>query len=78
MEKQLQKYPKKCKLVLVQPFIKCGGRDDVSCYYRGTILEENGDILKIQFKYKGRLITEEYHKETGFDNHFIEDIKLKE
>ncbi len=73
----MQEYPKKCRLVLTQPDIKCGGRGDVSCHYRGVIEKVNGDLLTITFKYKGETLTEDYHIHLGFINEEISDIKLK-
>lgn len=67
----------KVKLELKQPQFKCSGRDDVTCYYRGEILEEESDSYLIKFKYKGEWLTEWYDKENGFDNYLLDNIKIK-
>jgi hypothetical protein len=44
----------KVKLKLTQPNIMCGGRDKVSCYYKGIVTkEDNLTLIWIEFKYKG-------------------------
>ena len=68
----------KIKLELRQPQFKCSGRDDVTCNYRGKILEEHDDWYLIQFKYNGELLNEKYDKVGGFNNPELKDIKLKQ
>lgn len=53
----------KVKLELVQPKIKCNGRDDAKCYYRGVVTEGNrgwDHLIIIKFKYKGQIVEELY------------------
>lgn len=77
MEQSQHTYPKKCKLKLTQPVIKCGGRDDVECYYRGLIKHEDDYTYYILFKYKGQLIFEPYDKSIdAFLDIKLKDIKL--
>ena len=45
----------KVKIKLVQPNIKCIGRDDVVCFYRGKIVSEDDEYFTIRFKHKGLL-----------------------
>lgn len=53
MERSQQKYIRKVKLQLVQPKIKCSGRQDVSCYYNGKVVTETEDSLVIIIKVYG-------------------------
>lgn len=66
----------KCKLKLIQPTIKCAGRSEVECYYRGYILRELEHGKLIKFKYKGEEIVMFYHNELGFLGTGYKDIKL--
>lgn len=67
----------KVKLVLKQPQFKCSGREDVTCHYRGKILEEHDEWYLIQIKYNGVVMNEKYDKVNGFENPEIKDIKIK-
>ena len=78
MDKLPQKLPRKCKLELRQPYIKCGGREDVTCTYRGKIVSEFKDDYIIEFKYKGIKRRVTYNKVNGFPLAELQDIKLKE
>ena len=69
---------KKVKMVLKQPPIKCSGRDDVTCYYRGKIIDESDVDYLIEFKHNGEVKKELYHKSHGFYNVELSDIKIKE
>lgn len=44
---------RKVKLKLVQPQIKCSGRDDVTCIYRGKVIKETNNKLFIEIKVYG-------------------------
>ena len=75
----------KVKLELRQPLLKCSGRDDVTCYYRGRIVDSCLEYIRIQFKYKGELVTKTYwlsdteeEPHRGFTEPEFEDIRLKE
>lgn len=73
----LKTIPQKCKLELIQPYIKCGGRDDVKCHYRGKIIGCGDNCFIIQFKYKGEVIERLYYLDgTGFHEDELKDIKL--
>ena len=66
----------KVKLKLVQPAIKCSGRDEVTCYYRGIVESKFDHLIQIKIKSKGEehfLIFSDYNKclTPGF-----EDIKI--
>jgi hypothetical protein len=50
MENQLPKFIRKVKLKIVQPHIKCSGRDSISCYYRGKVIRETEHIMDIIIK----------------------------
>lgn len=81
MEKSQLTLGSKVKLKLVQPNIKCAGRDDVTCYYRGKIIEILEDSVFIEFKYKGRLERELYYSSLsdlgiGFYKEDFRDIKI--
>lgn len=81
MEKSQLTLGSKVKLKLVQPNIKCSGRDDVTCYYRGKIIETLEDSVFIEFKYKGRLERELYYSNLsdlgiGFYKEEFRDIKI--
>lgn len=71
----------KVKLKLVQPNIKCIGRDDVTCHYRGKIIETLEDSILIEFKYKGKLERQLYYFNfpnlgEGFYKESLRDIKI--
>lgn len=64
------------KLQLKQPKVMCAGRQAVSCYYRGTLFEENG-MTYIEFKYKGKDVVERYDMVSDkFENEELENIKI--
>lgn len=68
----------KVKLKLEQPKIKCSGRSEVNCFYRGKIIEtyENSYNVVISFKYKGKLLEKTYNKFSGFEEEELKDIKI--
>jgi hypothetical protein len=61
MELQQLKLGDKVKLQLIQPQFKCSGREEVTCFYKGKIIDETIDKFKIEFKYKGKLVSDWYH-----------------
>ncbi len=71
----------KVKMKLIQPFIKCSGRRDVTAYFRGKVIELAGPGFVshaiISFKYRGELVQGMYDL---YERQFIEeeykDIKL--
>lgn len=54
---------RKVKLKLVQPQIKCNGRDDVTCIYRGKVIQETEKEMFIEIKVYGIKTLIEYRKE---------------
>lgn len=66
---------RKVKMVLVQPEIKCAGRDDVVCHYRGRVVEESEDGMLIKFRHKGQTI-ERWYGPNGFEEPELADIKV--
>ncbi len=68
----------KVKLKLIQPEFKCSGRKDITCYYRGEIINENYGWYLIKFKYKGELIKQWYRyiNDEGFEKEELHNIKL--
>ena len=44
----------------MQPLLKCSGRQDVVCYYRGFVEDVVEDVAHISFKRFGEKVTEEY------------------
>lgn len=78
MELQQLKLGDKVKLELVQPQIKCSGRDDVSFVTRGKVKGFDGNRTIIKFKSKGQLVEVEF---LAFLNHCytegFEDLKIK-
>jgi hypothetical protein len=77
MESQKQEYIRRVKLKLELPNIRCSGRKDVSCYYRGKVLKETDEYMIIEFKIHGQTIKEEWDKKLNcFKPHSIQDIKL--
>lgn len=55
---------RKVKFRLVQPAIKCSGREDVTCYYRGRVIKEDGYGMHVQIKQHGQEVTIYYDKES--------------
>lgn len=49
----MSQLPRSIKLKLVQPKIKCSGRDEVTCYYRGKVVFENENEKHILIKTRG-------------------------
>lgn len=70
----------KVKLQLIQPNFKCSGRDDVTCRYRGRVVDVLDDSILIEFKYNKNLIRELYYFSgslgVGFFNEELRDIKI--
>lgn len=70
----------KVKLQLIQPQFKCSGRDDVTCRYRGKVLEVLDDSYLIEFKYNKILRRELYYISGNLINGFLDeelnDIKI--
>lgn len=70
----------KVRLQLIQPQFKCSGRDDVTCKYRGKIINNVGHFLVVEFKYKGERVTEKYYLPEkgveGFTKEELQDIKI--
>ncbi len=70
----------KVKLQLIQPMIKCSGRDNITCFYRGRIIEKLEDSLLIEFKYNREIKRELYYisgpLSYGFYLQEIKDIKI--
>lgn len=70
----------KIKLQLIQPQFKCSGRDDVTCRYRGKVLEVLDDSYLIEFKYNKNLRRELYYISGNLINGFLDeelnDIKI--
>lgn len=78
MELSQLKLNDKIKLELIQPHIKCSGRGDVKCYYRGKVSIVNKDIIGVIFKYKGKNIEALYSiSRNEFYNEELKDIKIK-
>jgi hypothetical protein len=79
MELQQPKYIRKVKLKLIQPAIKCSGRNNVTCTYRGRVTEDSYNWMYIQIKVYGEWQTILWSKE---DNKCLtegfEDLKLIE
>lgn len=73
---QLQ-FGDKVKMKLEQPIIKCNGRSEVICFYRGKVVDIKLYHIKIEFKYKGNLVDYWYNV---INNSFVEeelkDIKI--
>lgn len=74
--KQLQ-LGDKVKMKLIQPKIKCSGRDTVECFYRGKIIHvPKFNAYLIEFKFKGKIIRDWYYINFGFRNKELKDIKI--
>lgn len=50
---ELKPTSRKVKLKLIQPQIKCSGREDVTCIYRGKVVQETYNELYIEIKVYG-------------------------
>jgi hypothetical protein len=75
--KQKQGYIRKVKLKLEQPVIKCSGRDDIECYYRGKVLSESDTRMLIEFKSFGEVVAATFNKETNrFESPQWFDLKI--
>jgi len=68
----------KVKMKLVQPKIKCSGRDDVSCHYRGIVTHVIlPGFVTIKFKQHGQWIEALYNEHAQqFDKEEYKDIKV--
>lgn len=69
----------KVKMELIQPEIKCSGRDTVSCYYKGKVIDtfDSPNMIQIKFKYKGETIHEWYNLDNQrFNRNELSDIKI--
>lgn len=64
VSKPKQEYPKKIKLKLEQPAIVCGGRERVTCFYRGKIIKESEHLAWIIFVSEKKEVSLVYNKET--------------
>lgn len=78
MEQLLPK-SNKIKLVLNVPANSCDLRkENVSCYYRGIILDRKDDKLLIEFKYKNEVVISVYNlTKDRFEDIEYFDIKIK-
>jgi hypothetical protein len=76
-QKQKPGYIRKVKLKIELPVIKCSGRDDIECYYRGKVITEDDKQMLIEFKSHGEIITEIFNKESNrFENPQWFDLKI--
>lgn len=66
----------KIKFELIQPHIKCDGRSDITCYYRGKVLQEDEEKLICLIKVYGQdtLITFN-KKENKVEDEEFQDLK---
>jgi ribosomal protein L19 len=81
MERQQLKLGDKVKMKLVQPVIKCSGREDVTCHYKGEIIAIQGIecqiAIVIRFRYKGNEVEDWYDMNyQQFNNKEYKDIKI--
>lgn len=75
---QQLRFGDKVKLQLIQPKIKCSGRNEVKCFYKGKVVDEKQFNIKIEFKYKGEIIEHWYNVITdSFSEDYLKDIKIK-
>jgi hypothetical protein len=56
---------RKIKFKLVQPAIMCAGRDEVSCYYRGKVIQETEYLIAAAIKVHGQERVILYSKHSG-------------
>lgn len=65
------------KMKLIQPAIKCSGRRNVVCYYKGKVVEISNDKAFILFKQRGESILGMYDMtKEEFVHREMKDIKL--
>lgn len=78
MKESLQlKLGSKVKMSLIQPKIMCGGRDEVTCKYRGKVSKVFDKEVIISFKYKGEKIDARFDVEKmEFTSSELKDIKI--
>lgn len=80
MDLQQLKSGDKVKLQLIQPQFKCSGREEITCFYRGKVIEKLDDCILISFKYKKEKIQSLYYisgsLSPGFFEEEIKDIKI--
>ena len=76
MDLQQLKLGSKVKLKLIQPSIKCSGRDDVAFQTRGKIIDLSEDYIKIEFKSKGELISVLFDKKGNCITYLYEDLNI--
>lgn len=79
MALQLLTLGDKVKLQIIQPYIKCIGRSNVDCYYRGKVVEDWGDEFVVQIKSYGKDTRVLFSRKTG--NCLTEgfkDLQIKE
>lgn len=64
MERQQLKLGDKVKMKLVQPAIICSGRKEVTCYYKGTVINVDSSgkdrFVQIEFKRYGEVVDDIY------------------
>lgn len=80
MERLQLKLGDKVKMKLVQPAIKCSGRDDVTCHYRGTIIgvDLKDRFVQIEFKKYGESVNDIFDLQLGsFVHHDYKDIQVQ-
>ncbi len=77
MENRQLKSGDRIKMKLVQPAIKCSGRKDVVCHYRGRVIETYNQFAFIQFTKHHQEVVGCYDafKECFIDDDY-KDIKL--
>ena len=67
----------KVKMKLIQPAIKCSGRGDVSCHYRGKVVALQFGYALIEFKQYGEVIEGHYDLVSKeFKEEEYKDIKI--
>lgn len=69
----------KVKLRLIQPKIKCAGRDDVTCHYRGKVIRINESLHEalITFKMYGVEVIGSYDLQAKqFRNPEFKEIRI--
>lgn len=68
----------KVKLELKQPPIKCSGRKDVVCHYRGKVVEIKDNKITIQIKVFGQETLVIFRKDYGVCiTPDFEDLKMR-
>ena len=77
MELQQLSLGSKVKMKPEQPIFKCSGRDDVTCYYKGTVTQVFANCVRISFKYKGEYRENLYDiVNNTFVKEELKDIKI--